>query len=115
MKRNVAKYIFLAVLVLAWSAYRPSFASSSPRQVSSGESSARGASLFRKSCAVCHSVQPGETKVAPALYGILRKGSEHSEPAVRQTIGEGKGTMPAFRQKLEPGQIDDLIEYLKTL
>ena len=71
--------------------------------------------MFRKSCAVCHSVRAGETKVGPSLYGVLRQGSGHSERAVRQTIAAGTANMPAFQGKLEPDQMDDLIEYLKTL
>src|SRR5208282_1663652 len=107
MKRNGAKCILLAGLVLVSRAHQGSFASST-RQESSGESSTRGASLFRKSCAVCHGIQPGETKVGPSLYGVLREGSGHSEEAVRQVIANGKGTMPAFKEKLEPLEIDDL-------
>jgi mono/diheme cytochrome c family protein len=81
---------------------------------STAASSERGAVTFKKSCSVCHSVRPSETKVGPSLYGILREGSGHSEQAVRQAIAAGKGTMPAFKEKLEPQQMNDLIEYLKT-
>lgn len=114
MKSNVAKCILVAGLVSVSCAHQDSFASSTRRE-SSGESSARGASLFRKSCAVCHGIQPGETKVGPSLYGVLREGSGHSEEAVRQVIANGKGTMPAFKEKLEPLEIDDLLEYLRIL
>ena len=105
---------FIAFLV--WSAilFAPSFASRF-HNASTQASSDRGAAIVRKSCAVCHSVRPGETKVGPSLYGVLREGSGHSEQAVRQAIADGKGTMPAFKTKLEPGEIDDLIEYLRTL
>jgi mono/diheme cytochrome c family protein len=75
----------------------------------------RGAAIFRKSCSVCHSIRSGETKVGPSLYGVLREGSGHSEEAVRQVIANGKGTMPAFKEKLEPLEIDDLLEYLRIL
>ena len=71
--------------------------------------------MFRKSCSVCHGIRPGETKVGSSLYGLLREGSVHSEQAVRQTIADGKGTMPAFKEKLESGQIDGLLAYLRTL
>jgi|SRR5579859_4433127 len=100
---------------LVWSAiiFAP-FASRS-HNVSTQASNDRGAAIVRKSCAVCHSVRPGETKVGPSLYGVLREGSGHSQQAVRQAIADGKGTMPAFKTKLQPDEIDDLIEYLKTL
>jgi mono/diheme cytochrome c family protein len=114
MKRNLRTYASLAGLALVSSLYQHSFARN-PLEGSSRKSSTRGASLFRKSCAVCHSVRPGETKVGPSLYAVLRQDSGNSEQAVRQTIAAGKAGMPAFQQKLEPDQMDDLIEYLRTL
>ena len=48
--------------------------------------------MFRKSCSVCHGIRPGETKVGD----FYEKVSVHSEQAVRETIADGKGTMPAF-------------------
>jgi mono/diheme cytochrome c family protein len=89
----------------------PLFASSASTQASCD----RGAAIFRKSCSVCQSIRSGETKVGPSLYGVLREGSGHSEEAVRQVIANGKGTMPAFKEKLELLEIDDLLEYLRTL
>jgi len=112
MKRNLRNYASLVSLVVVSILYPQSLARNAP-QVASPKSSPRGASVFRKSCAVCHSVRAGETKVGPSLYGVLRQG--HSEQAVRQTIAAGTANMPAFQQKLEPEQMDDLIEYLKTL
>ena|SRR5207248_10608397 len=114
MKRNVAKCILSAGLALLTSAHQHSFASSTGQE-SSGESSPPGVSVFRKSCTVCHSIRSGETKVGPSLYGVLRRDSGRSEQEVRQTIVEGKAAMPAFKQKLEQNQIDDLIRYLKSL
>jgi cytochrome c551/c552 len=54
-------------------------------------SSERGTVTSKKLCSVCHSGRPGETKVGPSLYGILREGSGHPEQSVRQTIADGKG------------------------
>jgi mono/diheme cytochrome c family protein len=71
----------------------------------------RGAAIFRKSCSVCHSIRSGETKVGLCLYGVLREGAGNSEEAVRQVIANGKGTMPAFKEKLELLEIDDLLDW----
>lgn len=84
-------------------------------RVAKQPTNARGAAIYRKSCSVCHSVEQGETKVGPPLYGVLRDGSGHSEQSVRQIVVQGKGTMPAFKEKFDPEQMNDLIEYLKTL
>lgn len=68
------------------------------QSASTQASSDRGPAIFRKSCSVCHSIRPGETKVGPSLCGVLREGSGHSEEAVRQLIANGKGTMPASKR-----------------
>ena len=114
MKRSLRLDASFAGLVLL-STLNPHSPASSPLEASPTKSSTRGESVFRKSCDVCHSIRAGETKVGPSLYGVLREGSGHSEQAVRQIIAAGTPNMPAFREKLEPEQMDDLIEYLKTL
>jgi len=83
--------------------------------VDSPQAADHGATIFRNSCSVCHSTRSDETKVGPSLYGVLRKGSSNSERVVRQIVADGKGTMPAFKEKLGPSKVDDLIAYLKTL
>src|ERR1700732_67084 len=114
MRHSARLCDFIAFLVSSAIIFASSFASSS-HNASTQASSDRGAAIFRKSCSVCHSIRPGETKVGPSLYGVLREGSGHSEQAVRQAIADGQGTMPAFREKLDPGEIDDLVEFLRTL
>ena len=94
MKHSALIYAFV-VFLFHWPFPIPSFARSSP-QASTQASSDQGTAIFRKSCSVCHGIRPGQTKVGPSLYGLLREGSVHSEQAVRQTIADGKGTMPAF-------------------
>jgi mono/diheme cytochrome c family protein len=108
-----ARLYFIALLT-PLAVVSPFSAASSPN-ASTQTSGDQGSAIFRKSCSVCHGIRRGETKVGPSLYGVLREGSGHSEQAVRQAITDGKGTMPAFRDKLEPRTIDDLLEYLKTL
>jgi mono/diheme cytochrome c family protein len=102
-----------AVLIMLSAVYCSSFAIQSAA-VATQASLEQGTAIFRKSCSVCHSVRRGETKVGPSLYGILKDGSGHSEQSVRQAIAAGKGTMPAFKEKLESQQMNDLIEYLRT-
>ena len=116
MKHSARIDTFTAFFVSVAFIFGASFARSSPQASTQTQTSSdRGAAIFRKSCSVCHSVRAGETKVGPSLYGILREGSGHSEQAVRQSIADGKGTMPAFKEKLEPRQIDDLLTYLRAL
>jgi len=114
MKRGARAYLSIAFFSSSVVVISPLFATG-PQSASTQASSDRGAAIFRKSCSACHSIRSGETKVGPSLYGVLREGSGHSEPAVRQAITDGKGTMPAFKEKLEPHEIDDLLQYLRTL
>jgi mono/diheme cytochrome c family protein len=114
MKHGARVYLSIAFFTWLVVVISPLFATGS-QSASTQASSDRGAAIFRKSCSVCHSIRSGETKVGPSLYGVLREGSGHSEEAVRQIIANGKGTMPAFQEKLEPLEIDDLLEYLRTL
>jgi mono/diheme cytochrome c family protein len=114
MKHEARVYLSIAFFTWLVVVISPLFATGS-QSASSQASSGRGPAIFRKSCLVCHSIRSGETRVGPSLYGVLREGSEHSEEAVRQVIANGKGTMPAFKEKFEPQEIDDLLEYLRTL
>jgi len=114
MKRNLRNYASLVGWAVV-SVLFPGSLARNPLQVASRKTSPRGASVFRRSCAVCHGLRAGESKAGPSLYGVLRQGSGHSEQAVRQTIAAGTANMPAFQQKLGPDQMDDLIEYLKTV
>jgi mono/diheme cytochrome c family protein len=111
MKHRARVYFPIALFTWLVVVISPLFASSASTQASND----RGAAIFRKSGSVCHGIGSGETKVGPSLYGVLREGSGHTEEAVPQAIAKGKGTMPAFQEKLEPHEIDDLLEYLRTL
>ncbi len=112
MKRGARGSIaFFTSLVVVIS---PLFATGS-QSASTKASSDKGSSIFRKSYSLSHSIHSGEIKVGPSLYGVLREGSGHTEEAVREVIANGKGAMSAFKDTLEPHEIDDLLQYLKTL
>jgi mono/diheme cytochrome c family protein len=77
--------------------------------------------LYENNCAECHeSPQPDLLKQPPNLHGLFRRGSLPSgAPAtaaqIRKTIIEGRGTMPAFDQRLREVDVDNLIRYLRRL
>lgn len=114
MKHGARVYLSIVFFTSLVVVISPLFATGS-QSASTQTSSDRGAAIFRKSCSVCHSVRSGETKVGRSLYGVVREGSGRSEETARQVIANGKGTMPGFKEKLEPREIDDLLEYLRTL
>jgi mono/diheme cytochrome c family protein len=81
----------------------------------------RGQALFVLHCADCHEgAHPELHKQPPKLEGLfqsktLPSGAPATDAQVRKTIIEGRGTMPAFDQRLSNKDVDDLIKYLHTL
>jgi mono/diheme cytochrome c family protein len=75
---------------------------------------ANGKRIFNQSCAACHDTLGTTTKSGPALKNYRRHQPPSADAAVRTTIQQGKGRMPAF-STLNKMQVDDLVAYLKTL
>jgi len=80
-------------------------------------SAQRGLTFAQTNCSRCHAidkVSQSPLKIAPPFRDLhLRYPVESLEEAFAEGIRTGHPTMPEFR--LDPGQIDDLIAYLKTL
>ena len=87
-----------------------------PRQIGSV-----GEALFVMHCANCHeNAQPDLRKQPPKLDGLfqsktLASGAPATDAQVRKTIIEGRGTMPAFNQRLSEQDVEALVSYLHTL
>ena len=77
----------------------------------------RGRTFAQANCAGCHAVDKvseSPLRLAPAFRTLhLKFPVENLAEAMAQGIRTGHPNMPAFR--LDPGQISDLIAYLKTL
>jgi cytochrome c len=89
---------------------QPAFAQSSP-------AAQRGLTYARTNCAQCHSVDkvsPSPLKVAPPLRTLHeRYPVESLAESLVEGIRTGHPSMPEFQ--LDPGQVGDVIAYLKTL
>jgi cytochrome c len=89
---------------------QPVFAQSSP-------AAQRGLTYVRTNCAQCHSVDkvsPSPLKVAPPLRTLHeRYPVESLAESLVEGIRTGHPSMPEFQ--LDPGQVGDVIAYLKTL
>jgi mono/diheme cytochrome c family protein len=72
-----------------------------------------GQRIFEQRCGVCHS-QPSASfpMYGPALYKDLVNGNED---AIKEMIRTGTSKMPGFKFGLQPSEIDDIVEYLKTV
>ncbi|HEU5273836.1 MAG TPA: cytochrome c [Xanthobacteraceae bacterium] len=77
----------------------------------------RGLAYVRVHCAQCHSVDKvtsSPLKIAPPFRTLHeRYPVESLQEALAEGIRTGHPTMPEFR--LDPGQVGDVIAYLKTL
>ena len=100
-----------AILVGMW-VYVPAAAAA---QLS--PSAQRGRTFVLANCSRCHAVDtvsPSPLPIAPAFRTLHRRYPvEDLQEALAEGIRTGHPNMPAFR--LDPGQIADVIAYLKTL
>lgn len=75
-----------------------------------------GQDIYTHKCLQCHSVNEGEIRFGPSLYGEMKKPNpKKSAPEVRTILENGKGKMPSFQDKLMKQDIDNLLAYLRTL
>lgn len=88
--------------------------SENPRDPQEHQHIAQGAAIFKKSCSVCHNLSGREVKTGPSLAAVLRPPSASSERRVRRIVADGKGTMPAFKDRLSAEEMSRLIEFLRN-
>ena len=80
-----------------------------------------GQKIFMERCAVCHDAGSTETKVGPGLKGLYSRGkftsdgNKITDDSLARFIHDGKGNMPPFKDVLNSGQMQDVVNYLKTL
>ena len=100
----------------------PSSRAANTDSAAAGEpaATARGLALYKDRCAICHFSGSDAKKIGPGLKGIYKRGKfpdggKVDDAAMENWILSGGKNMPPFRAVLNPGQIHDLIVYLKTL
>jgi mono/diheme cytochrome c family protein len=79
------------------------------------EDALRGRALWVQRCAYCHDGvgTPTYKTLGPWLDAETVRGER--EASVRQFIAMGSRRMPGFRYTLQPGQVDQLIAFLKSV
>jgi mono/diheme cytochrome c family protein len=78
-----------------------------------------GEQVYKAQCAMCH----GQDGLATTPVAKMMSVPSFKSPAVmRMTVGEmaaatnnGKGKMPAFRSKLTPAQVEQVVAYIRKL
>jgi cytochrome c2 len=84
-------------------------------------SATRGKEVFEKKCAMCHFADKDEKKIGPGLKGLSKRGTftvngnKVTTQALTTWIENGDSMMPGMKETLEPGQIKDVVAYVKTL
>jgi mono/diheme cytochrome c family protein len=77
----------------------------------------RGRTLTSMHCASCHAidkVSESPLKIAPPFRALhIKYPIENLRRPLREGVLTGHPTMPVFR--LDPGQVEDIIAFLKTL
>ena len=80
-----------------------------------------GKTVFQQKCSVCHYDNSEQKKIGPGLKGLAKRGTfsvngnKISDESLKAWIENGDQLMPPFKDVLEPGQIKDVIAYVKTL
>ena len=94
----------------------PVSAKSSEKKLNEQETCGEG--FFLQRCSICHlprNLKFGSPEtVGPALRGQFKSASPDQLKVLRGYILKGGPGMPGFQYGLEPGEVDDLIAFLKT-
>lgn len=74
----------------------------------------RGAELYRQHCAQCHGA--GGRPVLPGTPDLSRPTALlKPDPALLQTIRQGRGAMPGYQGQLRDREILDIVTHLRLL
>ena len=124
MKRN---FLLLGIVIVAVAcslvAQEPTAPASSEKAAShaSAGSAARGKEVFEKKCSICHYADSDQKKIGPGLKGLSKRGTftvngyKVTTESLKTWIENGDSQMPGMKDTLEPGQIKDVVVYVKTL
>jgi cytochrome c len=81
----------------------------------------RGKTVFQEKCALCHYDTTDQKKIGPGLKGLNKRGTftvngnKITDDSLKAWIENGDQLMPPFKDVLEPGQVKDVVAYVKTL
>ena len=83
------------------------------------DSAPDGAAIFKSKCAICHGPDgKGNTPTGRSLH-IKDLGSDEVQrmknAELQKIIEDGKGAMPAYKDKLDQASMDAVIAFIRTL
>src|SRR5262249_25092298 len=78
-----------------------------------------GAAIYKTNCAICHGADGNGQTPAGRPLKLKDLGSAEvqklSNAEMQKIISEGKGSMPAFKDKFDQASIDAVIGFIRTL
>jgi len=79
-----------------------------------------GSKVYAAQCEICHFSTSKAKKIGPGLANIypggkFANGKKVDDASMRVWIEIGGKDMPGYKESLKPGEIRDLIAYLRTL
>ncbi len=98
----------------------PQPAQKSAAAVNNPATVASGKKIYAKQCEICHFSQSKAKKIGPGLANIysvgkFANGKKVDDASMGAWIELGGKDMPGYKELLKPGEIRDLIAYLRTL
>ena len=127
-RRNIYKRIcictlmlFIPIIIFAHDWNAPKEAASRQNPVPKDAAAVeRGQKLFGQYCANCHGKSgQGDGPVAAALKpspsNLTERAGQHSDGDFAWKIANGRGSMPAFKNRLTENQIWDLTHFIQSL
>ena len=124
VKRNLLLLgIVIVAVACALVAQEPAAPNGSKKAAShaSAGSAARGKEVFEKKCSMCHYADSDQKKIGPGLKGLSKRGTftvngnKVTTESLKTWIENGDSQMPGMKDTLEPGQVKDVVAYVKTL
>jgi mono/diheme cytochrome c family protein len=105
-------------LVLAGCESRPPYKSDAELGLNTQQ--ARGRALYDTYCLRCHEAYISGGRNGPSLMGVFKKkelpsGAPANDERAAEVIMRGRAKMPAFADKLDLAQVQDILAYLHTL
>ena len=106
---SLGAFILSPAALCATSVAQPSTAAYTPANAHAGEQ------VFLQRCFQCHSVNPGEVRIGPTLFHVMKGPKAVSAAQIRIQLRDGKGKMPPFKDILTPDDVNHVIAYLHSL
>jgi mono/diheme cytochrome c family protein len=116
----IAGVVCAVGLLVAGLPVRGQAGSAEKKNSKTAEGVARGKTLFKGNCVICHFETSDKKKVGPGLKGfgtrtVFADGTKITDARIHDLIANGGKDMPPFLAVFDDAQIRDLISYLKTL